>query len=184
MKGRIPTPTAIRMAEGNPGKRRLNKSESIGQAKALYCPRDLRIRGRRLWWVLVKELKKMGVLRPADRLALSILCMFYEFMLDARDEIWKLPSAERYVVRSRRGGLRLHPLFQIFRDSAAEVVGLAAQFGLSPVSRARLRLDFEEGISFADVDKLLSGWPSGGTPRLLRSFFYSIPQPEIGRLLL
>ena len=37
-RGRKPTPTAIKMLEGNPGKRQLNMNEPVPRAKAPRCP--------------------------------------------------------------------------------------------------------------------------------------------------
>ena len=49
MRGRKPTPTAIKVLEGNPGKRPLNDREPQPPKKAPSCPKWLEPDAKREW---------------------------------------------------------------------------------------------------------------------------------------
>lgn len=69
--GRKPKPSALRVLEGNPGKRALPKSEPRPRPVRPDCPAFLGDRARSVWFALVDELEAVGVLTAVDESALA-----------------------------------------------------------------------------------------------------------------
>ncbi len=76
-RGRKPKPTAIKILEGNPGKRQLNEHEPQPMKKAPSCPKWLEPEAKREWRRLAKTLEAMGVLTEADMAAFAGYCQAY-----------------------------------------------------------------------------------------------------------
>jgi P27 family predicted phage terminase small subunit len=54
--------------------------------------------------------------------------------------MWRSASEQldTLTVTTDKGDLRRHPLIKVVADAAADMVRFSAEFGLSPVARARL----------------------------------------------
>ena len=59
-RGRKPTPTALKVLEGNPGKRKLNDNEPRPEKKAPSCPKWLEPEAKKEWRRLAKKMEQMG----------------------------------------------------------------------------------------------------------------------------
>ena len=121
MAGRKPKPTAVKEAEGNPGRRDLPGEpnfEEIDDAP----PMKLDAKAKKIWDRLFAQLKTAGVLKDTDTYILASFCVcqskFEKF--DAMND--RLNSLE-YLKQARQ---------------------LAASLGLSPTDRARLGLKPEK----------------------------------------
>ena len=68
-KGRKPKPTAMKLLEGNPGKRPLNVHEPIPPKGTVKCPAWLLPEAKKEWKRLAPALEAMGVLTMADQTA-------------------------------------------------------------------------------------------------------------------
>ena len=157
MRGPPPKPTAIKAAEGNPGKRRLNRCELDQEPQAPSCPRWLDARARREFHKLVDELKRLRVLREVDEILLASLCDAYSTLVAAREALDKLPADARLLVKTPNGAVQQNPLLSIINAQKQILGRLAAEFGLSPSARARLTLE-ESGEDPHDaLERLLTG---------------------------
>ena len=65
-RGRKPKPTALKILEGNPGKRPINGSEPVPPKGGLKCPTWLLPEAKKEWKRLASSLEVMGVLTMAD----------------------------------------------------------------------------------------------------------------------
>ena len=61
-RGRKPKPTALKLLEGNPGKRPLNDKEPKPQKKAPSCPKWLDPEAKKEWRRLASKMEMMGIL--------------------------------------------------------------------------------------------------------------------------
>ena len=66
MAGRKPKPTALKILEGKPGKRPLNKNEPNPPKGNIKCPTWLLPEAKKEWKRLAPSLEAMGVLTMAD----------------------------------------------------------------------------------------------------------------------
>ena len=61
-RGRKPKPTAVKVLEGNPGKRSLNTGEPKPEKKAPRCPAWLEDEAKKEWRRMAKQLEHLGIL--------------------------------------------------------------------------------------------------------------------------
>ena len=74
MRGRKPKPTALKLIEGNPGKRPINGHEPKPPASKPTCPSHLSPTAKAEWKRLAEALHRIGLLTQADRTALAAYC--------------------------------------------------------------------------------------------------------------
>jgi len=151
IRGRKPKPTAIKLLEGNPGKRRLNESEPQPAVADVRVPKGkLPPEARALWKVLAPQLADLGVLKVTDLPALEVLCLHYAMTRRA----WKIideqgPTVENLVLVDESDpsagtitlGVKKHPAASVFRENAMAFKAFATEFGLTPSSRVRIKAD-------------------------------------------
>lgn len=70
MAGRPPKPTALKLLQGNPGKRKLPAGEPVSAVGAI-CPAWLGAEAREMWKKWAPIFEGMGCLREADTLAFA-----------------------------------------------------------------------------------------------------------------
>ena len=137
-RGPKPKPTALKLIEGNRGKRPINKNEpkpKLGQPK---CPADLSEEARKEWHRIVPELHKIGMLALVDRAGLIVLCRAWGEYMEAELTI-NNPGFKK-ITASKHGSQSMSPWFRI-RDSAFNrYAKQSANFGLSPADRTRLQV--------------------------------------------
>ena len=71
MRGRKPKPTALKLIEGNPGKRAINGQEPMPPASLPDCPQHLTTEARAEWQRLAEILNGIGLLTQVDRAAMA-----------------------------------------------------------------------------------------------------------------
>lgn len=107
MKGRKPKPTALRLLNGNAGKRPLPKGEPHLEAGAPSCPEWLDGDAKREWRRVVGPLDAAGVLTRADRAAFAGYC-----------QAWSSWKAAELRMRSREKDAA--DARAVFEDSVGE----------------------------------------------------------------
>lgn len=150
--GRKPKPTAIKILEGNPGKRALNDREPQPEKKAPSCPRWLEKEGKREWRRLAVKLERMGLLTEVDMAAFAGYCQAYARWKENEEFITKHGS----LVRTPSGYWMQIPQVSIAQQYMKQMERFAEQFGLTPASRSRLIADDKSQVK-DEMDELLSG---------------------------
>jgi len=147
------------MQDGDPGKRGYNRSEAEADAARLRLPRQLwgdKI-AMQTWRRLSKILVQRRVLREEDSIQLGAICQAHSIYSEALAKYNQLEKGTRLLAKRGSGGLAVNPLLQIMYNQIQIIQRLGAEFGLSPVARARLDLDPEAGGSLPALDHLLDG---------------------------
>ena len=134
MMGRPPKPTPIKLLEGNPGKRRLNKDEPQLKLAKPRCPDHLDEVAQKEWKRVVRILMKMRVLTEADQVMLGIWCQTYSTMIDAQDKLKQAGT----LYKSKGGFVQVSPLFGIVNKCVHVMSRIATEYGLTPAARVRL----------------------------------------------
>jgi P27 family predicted phage terminase small subunit len=137
MKGRKPKPTEIKKLEGNPGKRAINKKEPKPKVEMPDCPNHLQGAAKTEWTRLVKELSALGMLAKVDRAALAMCCTAWADYVQAENKVKK----EGAVIISDKGGLYQNPWVSIKARRMDQVMKFYAEFGMTPSSRSRIKVD-------------------------------------------
>lgn len=141
MAGRRPTPTALKLVTGNPGKRALNKKEPKPAAKAPPCPPHLDNDAKSVWKRLCALLKKMGVLTEADGLALERLCDCYSDILRCRELIERDGRTYTTIDQNSNTLIKNNPAVNQLRAADAQFKSYLVEFGLTPAARSKVIVD-------------------------------------------
>lgn len=149
--GRKPKPTAIKILEGNPGKRKLNENEPKPLKKAPPCPKWLEPEAKKEWRRLAKALEAMGVLTEADMAAFAGYCQSYARWKEAEERI----TDRGLVIRTPSGYPQQVPYISIAQQYLKLMQQFAEQFGLTPAARSRIIAGNGEGKAVDDMDALL-----------------------------
>jgi P27 family predicted phage terminase small subunit len=136
MRGRKPLPSNVERLRGNPGKRRLNDAEPRPAARVAACPTCLGDEARKEWQRLSKELAELGLLTGLDRGMLAAYCQAHALWVEA------VSSIERYgtMVKSPNGYPMQSPYVAVANKQVDIMVRIAAEFGMTPSSRTRIRV--------------------------------------------
>ena len=128
MRGRKPKPTALKMFEGNRGRRKLPDREPTPTPTPPEMPAWLPAEAKREWQRLVPELMRLAIITIVDRGALADYCVAWSDLRWSTERLKKnLSLSEKRFALSRQRAAR----------SALEKSG--ADLGLNPSSRTRLR---------------------------------------------
>ena len=152
-RGRKPTPTAIKVLEGNPGKRELNRNEPRPDKKAPPCPKWLVPEAKKEWRRLAKTMEAMGVLTEVDMAAFAGYCQAYARWKEAEERI----TDRGLVIRTPSGYPQQVPYISIAQQYLRLMNQFAEQFGLTPAARSRIIAGNEGGGAPDDMDALLGG---------------------------
>ena len=142
MPGPPPKPTALKLLEGNPGKRPLNKNEPKPEVKAPKCPKWLSPGAKKEWRRIVPVLLRMRVLTEADGTHLACWCQAVSRMIEAETQLAQagilyqpkkdgVPTG--YIIQS--------PLISVIKGCLQTIDKFGLEFGVTPSSRVRLHAD-------------------------------------------
>lgn len=143
--GRPPKPTALKVLQGNPGKRPLNRAEPQFAADRLTCPRWLGMQAKREWRRLVKAMPA-GLATEGDRAALAAYCQAWARWQEAEEALAAAGSLTcEEPVLNRQGELvgykiKTRPEVAIAQKYAHLMLAAAGRFGLDPSSRTKIRM--------------------------------------------
>ena len=136
MSGPPPKPTALKILQGNPGKRPLNKKEPKPKNEIPTCQPHLCRHGKIEWKRITKELSILGLITRIDRAALSGYCTAWGNYVESSIGIQKTG----YLVKSKTGVFRINPLVMIQTRALDQMKGFLVEFGMSPASRSRISI--------------------------------------------
>ena len=144
MKGRKPTPTHLRLLQGNPHKYPIRNDEP--QPKMLEAPPMplpfIEAYAREEWERLAPELTRMGLITLVDSAAFGAYCVSFARWRTAEEALAAMASKDPVfrglIARSKAGTAMENPLVYISRRSAQEMLRFASEFGFSPAARCRI----------------------------------------------
>ena len=145
MDGPKPQPTALKILRGNPGKRALNKHEPKFEVAAPDCPEHLSAEARAEWDRVCTRLVASGVVAHVDAGALAAYCQAYGRWVQAEHAVRRMaendPVTYGLMVRSAKGNPVPNPLVWVANASMRDMVRCAAEFGMTPSSRSRIKVN-------------------------------------------
>lgn len=136
MRGRKPKPTARKRLEGNPGKRKLNKSEPLFAADDATPPRVLNAAGRQEWERLAPILRLQSLLTEADYALFAAYCDAFGRWHEANEKL----RASALILKTVDGNLIQNPYVAIANRAIDQMIKIAAEFGLTPSARSRIQI--------------------------------------------
>ena len=148
--GRKAKPTALKILEGNPGRRRLNEREPKPDKKAPPCPKWLEDEAKKEWKRLAKALERMGVLSELDMAVFAAYCQAYGRWKQAEDKI----TDGNLVFLTPSGYPQQNPYLSIAQQNMRLMHRFASEFGLTPAARSRIIAGSDKDFA-DDMDNLL-----------------------------
>ena len=151
--GRSKKPTALKLLEGNPGKRPLNPYEPKPSKKAPPCPKWLEPEAKKEWRRLAGKLERLGILTEADMGVFASYCQAYARWKAAEEII----SSHGFVSKTPSGYLQTIPHVSVAKEYARIMNRCAEQLGLTPASRSKLIAGEGAVPGMDDMEDLLGG---------------------------
>lgn len=136
-------PTALKVLEGNPSRRPLNKDEPKYQLtqECAKPPAWLGTNGKKEWKRILPLLEKNKIYTDADYMALAAYCQSVDTWIIAE----KQKRAEGIVSVTSKGTNIQAPAVGIANTAMNNMLKFAKEFGLTPSSRTGLTAEeFEE----------------------------------------
>jgi P27 family predicted phage terminase small subunit len=132
--GRPPKPTKLKLLEGNPGKRPLNKREPQYDVAVPTRPEWLLPEAKREWGRVVPELVAKGLIALVDRAALAAYCQCWALYVDAVKDV--MENGTSFVTDRGYEGPRASVGVMVKMQQAMSTY--ASKFGFTPSDRARI----------------------------------------------
>ena len=155
-RGRKPKPTALKVLEGNPGKRPLNLYEPAPEGKLPECPAWLEEEAKAEWERLAVPMHNLGLLTELDMAAFAVYCQAYARWKEAEEFITQHGS----IFKTPSGYVQQVPQVSIAQQNLKIMQSFCSEFGLTPACRARIFAAngmSEEASAEDPMEKLLKG---------------------------
>jgi len=138
-------PTALRILQGNPGKRPLNKSEPQPLKGLPAIPDWLTIYPRAVenWQREGEILTRIGVMTEADQGVFAMRCYHFDQFLTMAEQIRREGrTIEVVTVVNKAPVIKVvtHPLIKQLEVTIVEYRRLGSLLGLDPATRSRIRV--------------------------------------------
>jgi P27 family predicted phage terminase small subunit len=133
MRGTKPTPTALKIVRGNPGKRPLPENEPTPSAGA-DAPEYLSPAAAKHWPMVAKQLNDANILTAIDAAALALYCEAFARWRHACDQVNKYGP----VIKAPSGFPVQSPYLAIANKAHEQMTKLLIEFGMTPSSRSRV----------------------------------------------
>lgn len=162
-RGPLPKPTALKVLEGNPGKRALNLSDGLNpRIEVPSAPKHLGLEAKKEWKRITPLLEELGLISGLDRAALGLYCQavgrlseletafngivnrLIEGGTDKDDQVRAAMTysdavyAASYTV-TPSGYAQQSVIVQLIKSHREQVNRYLMHFGLSPAARARVQ---------------------------------------------
>ena len=138
-RGRKAEPAEVKLAKGNPGRRRIAQTPTDARDLATAAPPDLADAAKTIWDRLAPELSRLKFLRDTDRNAFARYCehlgRWWVLTTEMRTE------GETYLSKSEHnpeGLMRINPKFFVREKIERRMEFLEDRFGLSPMARRQI----------------------------------------------
>jgi P27 family predicted phage terminase small subunit len=163
LRGPQPKPSALKIAQGNPGRRAISENEPIPPPGTVVPPPWVDGQALEIWTYIAPVLVAMKTLTTADVLPFARYCIAYARYLELREALWKKGwSGTTYPIRTdgKTRGVAELPQAGELRRLHEILSRLEDRFGLTPSARTRLRVEHTGPAST----------PSGPIPPTFRIF--------------
>ena len=133
--GRTPQPTALKRLRGNPGRRPLNTHEPrvTGIPDPATCLDEV---AAAEWRRIVPLLAECGMLGRVDMAGLTGYCLAWSRVVQTEFDL--RASGSTYM----KGAIpKLHPNVQRAHEALIDLKHFIVEFGLTPASRTRIKVD-------------------------------------------
>lgn len=150
-RGRKPKPTALKILEGNPGKKPLNENEPKPKKIAPKCPSWLEPEAKKEWRRMAKTLETIGVLTQVDAAAFAGYCQAYARWKEAEEFLTKHGT----IFKTPSGYIQQVPQVSIAQTYLKVMKDFCSEFGLTPAARSRIQVNTVQNETEDPMEELL-----------------------------
>lgn len=149
-----PKPTALKVIEGNPGKRPLTANEPEPDKLDMLPgpPERFNKEAKREWRRTGPVLFRAGLITAADLPMFEAYCQAWGNYVTAQRAYDGEP-----LITGQKGNLVKNPCAQIARDNLDKAIALAREFGMTPSSRSKISLPGNSRKTSAGLEAALGG---------------------------
>ena len=150
LRGRKSKPTQLKVLEGNPGKRPLNKHEPKPIPVAPKPPGWLAPAAKKMWKHLAPQLETLGLLTAIDGPAMEAVCQSYATWVECEKFVKNNGFTIEIQKENDKGEiytsyLQQRPEVSIGNKALHAFKAFCSEFGLTPSSRSKINTKpFEE----------------------------------------
>lgn len=144
-------PTALKVLEGNPGKRPLPKNEPKPAPIMPECPSWFDAEAKNFWIKYAPKLHALGLLTEVDGPAFEAICQRYSVWVRCEKRL----KSKGLVMTTETGYQQQRPEVSIAKNALADVKTFLTEFGMTPASRSRIDLKLDEPEE-DEMERLLS----------------------------
>jgi len=145
-------PTALKLLEGNPGKRPLPKNEPKPAPIIPTCPTWFDTTAKEFFHKYGPKLHAIGLLTEVDAPAFEAVCQRYSLWVRCEKRL----KAKGLIMTTESGYQQQRPEVSIAKSALADVKAFLTEFGMTPASRSRIDLKLDDEKEDA-MEALLSG---------------------------
>ncbi len=143
MPGPAPTPSYLKILNGNPGKRPINENEPQPERKLPPCPDYLSETAKKRWMELGNHLLELGVMTVIDGDALANICSLHAWIVRLETEIEtdKADVQLKHTIDAAGNEfleMKSNPRVNLLKDFYKLHRGYLSDFGMTPASRSKI----------------------------------------------
>lgn len=155
--GRAPKPTSLKLIQGNPGRRPIEKGEAAPDVAAPDCPGHLNPDAKEEWDRIMPLLLRHRLVTEIDTASLALYCQSFGRWIEAERKIAKMrdKDGDGLLVKAPSGYPIQNPYLSIANRAMEDCYKYLQQFGLSPSARTRVTVSFQ-GDLFEDAPQASS----------------------------
>ena len=141
-RGPPPKPTALKLVQGNPGRRAIKSNEPKPQIVAPECPTHLTADARQEWDRVIPILLGLRIVSELDMAALSLYCQSYGRWKEAEKRIAEMreKGGDGLLIKAPSGYPIVNPYLAIANRAMEDCHKYLQQFGMSPAARTRVEV--------------------------------------------
>jgi P27 family predicted phage terminase small subunit len=134
MPGRKRKPTALKLLQGNPGKRAVRDDEPKPAVCVPHPPDHLSDAAKEHWRQIGQELASVGILTKIDADALGMYCEAFARWVHANEQIRQFGP----LVKAPSGYPMQSPFLAIANKAFDQMRAMLTEFGMTPSSRTKV----------------------------------------------
>lgn len=136
MANPTPTPTALKLLKGNPGKRPLPKYEPLLPLELPVAPSFLTKEAKREWNRMVVVLFNTGLITVGDTATFQAYCQAYGHWVAIEKQFTN--EGSKYTLMNDKGNTYMNPLLTALNQAAERLAKCCQEFGLTPAARTKV----------------------------------------------
>ncbi len=155
MRGRKPTPTGLKLVTGTDRADRRNSSEPQPEPACPVPSDHMKHEARAVWTRVSRQLHALNSPSEFDRAVLAAYCQAYGRWVQAETAIEHMAGRDAVthglMIRTQGGNAIQNPLVGTANKAMSDMMRDAAEFGMTPSARTRIRANGASGSASGDL---------------------------------